>query len=165
MRGQKINGRGTEEFRFWSKVRISDVNTFDGTPCWEWIAANCKGYGRFGLVSTGYYQKVKVVVAHVWAYEYCIGPKPDGCELDHLCRNVACVNPWHLEAVAPIVNNYRSRSVGSVNAGKINCIHGHPLKGSNLIIERDGSRKCRTCENAGQRRRYYARRRRQSTKE
>lgn len=42
--------------------------------------------------------------AHVVAYELWFGPVPAGLELDHLCRNVACCNPAHLEAVTRSVN-------------------------------------------------------------
>jgi hypothetical protein len=33
------------------------------------------------------------------AYEMVNGPVPKGLVLDHLCRNKACVNPDHLQAV------------------------------------------------------------------
>lgn len=143
--GALIGRLGREDQRFWRKVSISETNSYMGIPCWEWTAANCKGYGRFGLQSDGPGLKCRVVVAHVWAYEYCIGPKPAGTELDHLCRNIRCVNPWHLEAVSPLINCYRCNSAPSVNAGKLYCKRGHPLSGENLVLLKNGWRECRSC--------------------
>lgn len=70
--------------------------------CWEWIGSKSgDGYGRFwngrGLVN-----------AHRWSYEDRRGEIPDGLELDHLCRNRSCVNPWHLEPVTKSENLRRS---------------------------------------------------------
>lgn len=45
--------------------------------------------------------------AHVIMYEAKNGPVPSGMELDHLCRNRACCEPDHLEAVTHIINVQR----------------------------------------------------------
>jgi HNH endonuclease len=37
--------------------------------------------------------------AHKWLWQSVNGPVPQGLQLDHLCRNRACVRPDHLEAV------------------------------------------------------------------
>jgi hypothetical protein len=46
--------------------------------------------------------------AHRLIYTLMVGTIPDGLEIDHLCRVRNCVNPEHLEAVTPLVNNLRA---------------------------------------------------------
>lgn len=73
---------------FWLKVNKT-------SSCWVWTAGlNANGYGRYSPSHKGIR-----VLAHKWAYVHLVGPVPDGLELDHLCRNRACVNPAHLEPV------------------------------------------------------------------
>ena len=50
------------------------------------------GYGAIGVEG-------RTRLAHVYLYEQAIGPVPEGLELDHKCRNRACVNVAHLEPV------------------------------------------------------------------
>lgn len=106
---------------FWSKVEKTDY-------CWNWIGTkNPDGYGLFRV------DKVKVG-AHRFSYELHKGKIPEGKQIDHLCRNRACVNPDHLEAVLPIINYLRGVSPWAQNARKTHCKHGHELSGENLII-------------------------------
>jgi len=68
------------------------------TDCWIWSRArNACGYG---IKNNG----TKCQLAHRWMYELKRGAVPPGKELDHLCRNRACVNPAHLQPVTHTTN-------------------------------------------------------------
>ena len=87
--------RGTAEERFWPKVDKTET-------CWIWIGAiGTGGYGNFWVGPDRLSDRMR---AHRFAYESMVGPIPEGLDLDHLCRNRACVNPAHLEPVTRRVN-------------------------------------------------------------
>jgi len=83
--------------------------------------------------------------AHRLSYEELVTEIPSGLELDHLCRNPACVNPWHLEPVPHRVNVLRGVSPNAMRARQTECKRGHPLAGENLHVTREGYRRCKTC--------------------
>ena len=121
------------EVRFHRNYKVVD-------GCWLWTGhLNNKGYGKFSED-----WRIKVY-AHRWAYQRFVGPIPDGLQIDHLCRNRACVNPAHLEAVTPRVNQRRSPLC---RAHKTHCVNGHPFDEVNTYVRSDGSRQCRTCRRA-----------------
>lgn len=120
----------TPSQRFWAKVR-------EEGDCWVWTAYVDKsnGYGKFQLGGANVY-------AHRFAYEDMIADIPAGLQIDHLCRNRICVNPYHLEPVTPLVNTRRS-PIG--HASKTHCPQGHAYSGDNLRVW-SGRRYCRTCQ-------------------
>lgn len=85
--------------------------------------------------------------AHRTAYKVFRGEIPDGLDIDHLCRVRHCVNPDHLEAVTRRTNLLRGIGVTAIRAKQTHCKSGHPLSGKNLIIRKNGTRKCRICKN------------------
>lgn len=126
--------RGTLEERFWAKVQLPTEP--DG--CLIWSASKCHlGYGRMSVAG-------RSAKAHRVSYELLVGPIPEGLVIDHLCRNRACVNPNHLEAVTQKVSVHRGGGVAAIKARKTRCHVGHPLAGDNLRIDSYG-RHCRAC--------------------
>lgn len=84
--------------------------------------------------------------AHRIAYRIAYGDIPRDTEIDHKCRNRACINPEHLQAITHKQNMHLSETVMGLNHRKTHCIRGHELKGDNLRLEPDGRRQCRACD-------------------
>lgn len=139
--GGPVRG-GPIEDRFWSKVKKGDP-----AECWEWTGAKtADGYGLFKADA----QK-SMMGPHRWSYERYVGPIPTGLQLDHLCRNRACVNPSHLEPVTP-GENVRRGDAGMNMRRKTHCPQGHPYAGDNLLLDLQGKRHCRLCRREAVRR-------------
>lgn len=87
--------RRTLEQRFWEKVEKTDT-------CWLWTGWGVRhnGYGLIWVADRRPTQQQ----AHRISYELHKGPIPAGLQIDHLCRNPACVNPDHLEPVTQSEN-------------------------------------------------------------
>jgi hypothetical protein len=113
--------------RFWRNVHK--------TPwCWVWTGyERGEGYGWFWFRS-------RAMPAHRWAYEQAKGPVGDGLQLDHLCRNRACVNPDHLQPVTCRTNVLRGNAPPAANARKTHCKRGHLLG-----LPGKQGRKCAEC--------------------
>lgn len=125
--------------------------------CWFWTGfKNPAGYGTFPVTPKF------TMMAHRYAYELHVGPIPKGLQIDHLCRNRACVNPAHLEAVTAMENTMRGFGPAALNTRKTHCPKGHPYEGENLAQWQGqlvGRRYCRECQRAHNRnvyRRLYA---------
>ncbi len=86
--------------------------------CWIWTGKIHKGYGLISIKDRTHYM-------HRVSYEKARGPIPDGMDLDHLCRNRACVNPDHLEPVTH-AENMRRRVISPVfGVMRTHCRLGH----------------------------------------
>lgn len=151
MRRNKVNADETLFDRFWEKV---DKNAANG--CWLWTASlDTKGYGQIGI---SYDRKKR---AHVVSYVWSKGEVPEGKEIDHLCRNRACVNPEHLEAVSHRENCLRGPSENMVLHRSGKCKRGHLMTPENTWVStkiykgRGGpKRQCRICHAARSLERY-----------
>ena len=133
----------SNEERFWSCVDRSGGQW----SCWSWKApTSVYGYAYFRLDGTR-------VFAHRLAYQWLVGPIPDGLVLDHLCHtrdkscvggnscpHRRCVNPAHLQPVSDRENIQRGRW-----AQKTHCKHGHEYTAANTLLDTKGYRYCRTC--------------------
>ncbi len=125
---------------------LSDSRVVKSDGCWLWTGYLTRGgYGRLYIGSYRY------EYTHRLAYEEAVGPIPDGLELDHLCRNHACCNPAHLEAVTHRENIRRGagpdhcRRLSAAKSARPACPRGHLWTEANTYTRPSGRRYCRTC--------------------
>lgn len=130
------------EVRFWKLV---DRGRDD--ECWPWRGyTNAAGYGLIGLGG----RNGPKTGAHRASYLIHVGTIPETWQVDHLCGNPSCVNPVHLEAVPPWVNNARSSSPSAQYLKRDRCEKcGGAFDG---FMPSSGARYCRRCNRAYQRR-------------
>jgi hypothetical protein len=129
----------SSDTRFWAKV-----SGVEPLGCWEWTASlTPKGYGQFYVRERGGPEH-----AHRVAWRLLRGDIPVGLEVDHLCANRCCVNPWHMELVTASVNT--RRMLARVYA---TCKRGH----SDWATNGGRARTCRTCRNERKLAAYHAR--------
>jgi len=118
----------------------------DPEKCWPWPGARSKaGYGRIASDPEG------DTYVHRIMFRECVGPIPDGAEVDHRCHNDdphcvdgddclhrPCANPGHLEATTRPENARRRR----LDVRGVKCTTGHLWE-----PHRNGQRGCRQCYN------------------
>lgn len=106
--------------------------------CWCWTGRLKDGYGELYLGG-------RRVRAHRFTYEYFRSEIPPGLVIDHLCRNRACINPWHMEPVTRKVNSLRGEAPQIIAWRDDRCGRGHDLRDA-YVRPDTGTRMCRECQ-------------------
>lgn len=128
-----MNWDQTVQDRFWSQVQPSE----DGL-CWLWTGATSgNGYGYMSVARKSWR-------VHRFAWTSQFGDIPPGLVLDHLCRRLLCVNPWHLEPVTQRENMLRGQSPGALAVQTNRCKYGHSLDDARPAWNNAG-RQCKPC--------------------
>jgi len=116
---------------FWTHVDCSA----GPDACWPWRAARFAQTGYGAVRWDGRAQSAARI-----AYLLAKGSLAEGLHVDHLCRDRACCNPAHLEAVSQRENILRGTGFSARNAAKAMCPQGHPYSGVNLRRRRGAAR-------------------------
>ena len=113
----------------------------EGTEeCWQWKGAMSRGVPKIseGRTSRGVAGKVwKKVAGGIQNY------RESGKVSVPLCRNSACVNPWHRDHV--VVSRGKEEERKMRRRARHLCREGHPMRGRNLYVQRGRGSRCRLC--------------------
>lgn len=112
----------------------------DRNGCWNWMRFKNLGYGVIKLTNP----KRTDELVHRFVYELLIEKIQEGLELDHLCRNRGCCNPFHLEPVTSKENILRGIGPTAINSKKTHCKRWHFFDDKNTLKVKNG-RMCKRC--------------------
>lgn len=134
----------TIQARFWPKVDKS------GGPdaCWNWLGAlSNRGYGA--IYYRGADQPAHRVMMELLGHTVDYSKKQ---VVDHICKNIRCVNPRHLRVVLQAENcgPLAAPTPHWLNAQKTACDKGHPYTAENThwftsARQKNPVRMCLTC--------------------
>lgn len=130
--------------RFWLKVDKRGPRSGRSGRCWLWTGAiGARGFGVKNLGRKPWY-------VHRLAYEWLIGPIPEGRQVRHRCGVRTCVNPKHLELAERRRSPERVEFLGiqltPTQVRRRRCDRGHLYTKRNTYIDERGKRVCRACE-------------------
>jgi hypothetical protein len=127
--------------RFSLAERLAAKSEPQENGCVIFIGAKTRGgYGQIGTAGG------KPRRAHRIAWELVNGPIPAGMQLDHLCRNRACVNVAHLEIVTNRENSLRGAHPKVALYWANRCQAGHEFTPENTYVAPDRTtRQCKAC--------------------
>lgn len=132
----KVNGLTRKSF-----IHRLAESMGDQKECWNWsghIGKNGYAYATWNGIPTTAYRA---------SWMHFRGEIPEGYEIDHLCKNPRCINPFHLEPVTPRENNMRSNSPAAIASRKTHCSNGHAFSLENTAtINRANGKKDRRCK-------------------
>jgi len=87
-----------------------------------------------------------IIPLHRYIYNQLCGEMPKELHSDHLCRNRACINPEHIEPVAPAENILRGVGITAQLARRTHCSEGHELTTKNSYCRPGRNQRCcRAC--------------------
>ena len=110
----------------------------DDNGCWVYQGKlNHKGYARVSFQG-------KQHQLHRLMFDYYYEALHSNLTIDHLCRNRACCNPFHLDQVSASVNILRGFGPTAINKRKTHCMRGHEFTPENTTKNGNG-RKCKQC--------------------
>lgn len=110
------------------------------TKCWNWVGA--LGATKYGTATIDR----QAISAHRLSYLLFNGNLEPTLDIDHLCKNIVCVNPEHIRQTSRKENNLNSTSPSRAHALKTHCAKGHEYSLENTYRNpTNGSRGCRIC--------------------